>query len=447
MSNFDLSYIFKAIDRFSPSVNKMAEANKKFEDSFSKISDKLDTANKKLERFSEKAKKYILLPMLAIGSYALKNAEQFDDMNFKLQAITGNASDFEKLKKVIDDLSLSFGMKREQVIDATGSLLSAGYSADEVSAKLKQLKVFSIATGESVDNLSSIFTRMKVTGELSSRALIMMSRSGVPLMKEFQKYYNLSDKQMEKIKGHSLGLKLIEPVLTMMTEKGSSFFNVFEEKSRSVGTSIERSHLIIRQMSASLGVGIKHAFNLDENFAKLVDTMERGAIWFNKFMGTEQAMQLIRIIGIIGGVVASMVALTSALKIAGFVLRGIAGIFTVVNAQASVLLMTVYALAKAILAIKGLDFSAIGSELKQFGQMVVSGQGGKALSMLRGGMVAANDETSITGAIGDMLAPKTNLNVDIATPRSTTLQLPSGERIGNISYDAKLGQNTLYAGG
>lgn len=318
MSNYALSYIFKAIDEFCPIVEKMHKSMEKFQAQIGHSNAKLYAFQQTMRTVGMNILKYVAIPMGTIGIYAIKNAEQFKMMEMRLRAFSGSAEKAAMLMQNVRNMSMSTGIKAETLAAASTSLLRYGYTAEQVQNKLKQMSMFSIVSGTDMGAMTSGLGRMKQLGYVTQGFMTRMADKGIPLIAAFREYYHLSDKAWESLKGKAFDFKLIEPVLAKMTEDGSSFAKAYNEMLKSPENSISRIHKAVRDIAASFGAVLMKIFPIEEVLFKIENKMQEFAERAPAFF--ERHKDLIKFLVIAGAITVAVGAILAAWSMMGYII-------------------------------------------------------------------------------------------------------------------------------
>lgn len=285
MSNYDVSYIFKVFDKFSPAMKEMKKALGDMEDGLDKVQKKMSSANEKCSRFGEVAKKtgkYLTLglttPIIGLGTYAVKSAMNFEQMTLSIQAFTGSAEKAAKIMNVVKAESIITPIAQESLANSARLLLSYGTSADNVAKKLHQFSIMSMGSGIDIDTLTRKMGRFELKGYADARMLAMLSSQGLPLtqtIKQMAKAAGMSDAAITKMLGSGkIGWNIIQQAMDRMTKKGSAFYDTAIAKSSTLDARMTEMHSAIRIVAASFGDAILNVIGLNGDVAQVQDKLD-----------------------------------------------------------------------------------------------------------------------------------------------------------------------------
>lgn len=309
MANFDVSYVFEAIDKFSPALNDMKKTMEDFRKGTEKIkfslggfSKKMDEISKKLGSMGKKTFALFTAPFLAVGGYAVKQAMDLEEMNKGFIGVTQSATEAAKIMEKIKDISMSTEWSPEALTDASQKFIGLGMSTDAAMENMETLsKVAEIAKG-GLESVSSIYARMiiasKSKGGIDTKTLNALTQQNIPIM---QKLYEIAkekginlDKALKSKKTKGLSIGWIEEAMR----------RIAIELPDTLGDQLARLHNISRYFAADLGTAALNAFGVTGNFKEMNDKLKAMEKTFNSFLKGHQ--QLVKWVVIIAGIAAAL---------------------------------------------------------------------------------------------------------------------------------------------
>jgi len=345
-------------------------------------------------------------------------------MRIRLEALTESARNASNLTETIKKMSLMTGISPEDLTKTARLLLAQGYSVDQLNQKLKQMSVFAVASGENINEIVAILGRMKTMGFTNIRFMAMLSREGIPMIKAFREYYHLSDKAWGALASRKLSFKLIEPVLSKLTEKGGKFAKSYQEMLKTGQISMKRFHIVLRLISADLADATFQAFGMGGGFSAAVDKLQKMQPEIKKFlannpelvkMGTYFALILVTL-GPMALAIAAVTKVVVALKIA-----------------ISPVALAIIGIVSAVQALKGISFKGVGKEFAQLFNMIKTGRYREIGLGLTSAMGTAGEQTTLGGGIHSAgsslfgyMGKQLNGNINVNAPKSIDLKHGNG---------------------
>jgi len=240
VGNFDISYIFNAVDKMSPVIDKIARTLNKFEDSaknnISKISQVLDTLKTKLQRVGEIGRKGFLRLTLPIGFFArtiIKARAEMEDTEVMFKTMLGSAEKADKLIFKIRDLAAKTPFGEKELFKNSKLLLNFGLSAEEVIPSLTMLGDISGGNVDRFNRLSLAFAQVKSQGRLLGNDMLQMVGAGFNPLQVISEKTGLSMGKLKDIMAKGgISFEHVRKSMKLATSEGGKFFNLMEERSK-----------------------------------------------------------------------------------------------------------------------------------------------------------------------------------------------------------------------
>ena len=294
MSNYDVSYVFKIFDKFSPAIKEMRESLKEFEEGFEHLEKKVKKSDSKLQQFANNINNIgrslsmkLTAPLIAVGGYAMKNASEFNMMTLSLQAFTGSAESAAKVMEEIKNQSMKTPISTDELTKAATMLLQTGTPVNEVSKRLQQMSIMAIATGQDVVSLTNKLSKFHALGSAPPRSFARIMPALIQEMRSMATQAGLSKQAIDKLfggGGTKISWELLQKTMDNLTIKGGAFFNVMEAKSNVWESLLIEIHNELRIMAADLGDVILSFFGIDGSLISLRDKIAIVTKKFHEFL-------------------------------------------------------------------------------------------------------------------------------------------------------------------
>ena len=238
------------IDNFTKVIDGVKVNSEK---AFSSISDSIKKVNDNISGLNA-----------AIGvlgsSAALKkiidSKSEIDKVKLSLNTVFGSQNGGE-LFKDLENLRENSQLSRESLKQEAISLDGYGISVDKISSTLKQLSDVSLGNEATFATLSESFGKVAVNGNLGTRELMAMQKSGFfPLHEIAMKTGESLESVTERMKKGNFTFKEVETALTAVTSAGGRFAGSTDLIAQVVGermnTQLARIPLIMAKIGDSL---------------------------------------------------------------------------------------------------------------------------------------------------------------------------------------------------
>lgn len=306
MAGFNISYLIEVRDKFSQSLTKLQKDLAKIDHQAQVTGSHFAAMGARFNSIGKAMFYGVSLPLIGMAGYALKTTANFQDMQLKLEAVTGSAVAASTMMDNMKSIAESTGVAPESLAKGSQLLLSYGYSLDQVGAQLKTFTDLSAGSGIPLENLIRSIGRMKVMDKF--QAISMQRLAGLPLIPYLKKVYaqmGVNDAQfgvlLHKNKIH---FKEVQEALDLMER--TQFQGMAVKHAKDIGGAMQRLHVIIRYFAFDLGNMFVKSGALDF-FNNLLDVLVRAENKFHEFVSLHP--QLAKMIIVVGSLTAAFAPL------------------------------------------------------------------------------------------------------------------------------------------
>ena len=170
--SFDLSAIFKVVDRASLPIKSIGRSIAKLSEPIAKVSKKLSAMGKKMREVGKGMTMKLTAPIAAFGALAIRSATNFQDAMNKVGAITrASAEDMEKLKVAARDAGKTTQFSATQSADAMSFLAMAGLDVNQTIEALPGTLQLAAAGGMDLATAADIATNVMTSMGLKVKDL------------------------------------------------------------------------------------------------------------------------------------------------------------------------------------------------------------------------------------------------------------------------------------
>ena len=160
------------------------------------------------------------------------NAEYEQSMT-SFEVLLQSADKANSMMKKLETMGAATPFETSDLMKATTQLLAFGTAEEDVTQKLQQLGDLSIGNAEKLDRLTNAYGKMLAKGKVSLEELNMFTEAGVPILKELQKQYDVSQEDFFKmISAGEIGINQINAAMQSMTSEGGQFFGMMEKQAQ-----------------------------------------------------------------------------------------------------------------------------------------------------------------------------------------------------------------------
>lgn len=218
----------------------------------------LQRARGKLNDFAKSAARYGKLAgvaLVGLGVYAVKVAAQFETITVRLKTMLGSMDAAKKMMKDINEFSKRTPYEPAELADATTKLLAFGVEGGNVLTRLQLLGDIASGSGARLQELVSIFGKMKSSGVVALGDLNQLGDRGIPILETLKNQLNLTaDGALRKfVSAGKLGFGDVLTALQSMTTAGGIFFGSMEAQSATLEGRFSTLMGNVKLLASSIG--------------------------------------------------------------------------------------------------------------------------------------------------------------------------------------------------
>lgn len=141
-----------------------------------------------------------------------------------------------------------------QIITASRALLTAGVSAEGMTAQLKTIGDVAAGAGVPITELSQIFAKATNKGKLQAEELNQFAERGIPILDVLAKKWGMNKAQVLKMgEQGKITADVMKEAFETMSGEGGKFFNMMDKQSKTTGGKI--STLIGKMQMIGIKIG------------------------------------------------------------------------------------------------------------------------------------------------------------------------------------------------
>ena len=249
--------------------------------------------------------------MATAGIAGVKFNAQMEQYSTTFEVFTGSA---EKANSILDELQkkgASTPFEFTDLAEATQTMMSFGFSADEALANLDMLGNASQGNAEKLKTITTAFSRMSSSGKVTLEDLNMMIDVGFnPLRQVAEDTGTSMGDVYEKISAGEMSVETVTNAMKKMTSEGGQYFGLMDKQSETLNG---------RLSTLSDTVQMK----LGEAFTGLTDKIS------SMLPGIISFIESLDVNAVLNGIIALVGVLTTVLGIVTS-LRGVIALFNIV---------------------------------------------------------------------------------------------------------------------
>lgn len=178
--------------------------------------------------------------IVAISSKAIEAAARYEDALVSFGVLAGSKDRGAGLVGDLQKLAIDTPFKLQEVLDESKLLLSYGVAVDDITKRLRQLGDVASGTGVDLGRLSLAFGQSLAKGRLQGPEIRQFTEAGVGIRDFVSAFNEIEGKKVSTqgflalVEAGQVSSRVVEVAFDKMTSAGGRFFNLMEERSKTV---------------------------------------------------------------------------------------------------------------------------------------------------------------------------------------------------------------------
>jgi tape measure domain-containing protein len=232
---FTISYVYQAIDRFSPVAGKIGAAFSRVAAKSRKLAQNLKKTSRQLRSLGADLSLKVSAPLAAFAGLALKASANMETLQTSFVSMTGSA---DKAKEVVADL-VDFTAKTPFQLTGVGTaakqLLSFGVQTGNLLPIMKQLGDVAATVDKPIEEIAAIFGKAKAKGKVMTEELLQLAEKGIPIIDVLADRFGVTkDVIFEAASKSQISFDVLAEAMETMTKKGGFAFKGMENQSKTL---------------------------------------------------------------------------------------------------------------------------------------------------------------------------------------------------------------------
>ena len=166
-------------------------------------------------------------------------AGKMETVNTSFKVMLGSATKAKQVLGELNQFSIATPFTPTQVFQAGKALTAFGIEAKQLIPTLKMVGDVASGTGKDFNELSVIYGKAFIAGNIYAEDLNQLMEAGVPIISELSKVMGVQEGQVKKLASEGkIGFKQLELAFQNMTQEGGRFFGMMDEQSKTLEGSI-----------------------------------------------------------------------------------------------------------------------------------------------------------------------------------------------------------------
>jgi len=231
---FNVSYIISATDRFSATGRKIADSMNRIKSNMESLQTAADKTSKKFKSMAG-AMAPVSVGVAGLAGASVMAAAKMETMQTAFTTMTGSAENAALLMQDLRRLAAKTPFELEGIGASTKQLLAFGVQQKDVVSVLTDLGDIAAGANVPLQDMASIYGKMKAKGKAMTEELLQMSDRGIPIIDVLAKQMGVAkDRVFDLASESKISFKDVTKAMASMTGKGGIFFNQMEAQSQTL---------------------------------------------------------------------------------------------------------------------------------------------------------------------------------------------------------------------
>ena len=242
----------------------------------------------------------LTLPLVSLGGVALKTASDFEQLQVRLETLTGSAKAGRKQFERLQQFSAGTPFQLQDLVKANNTLLGFGLSADEAFTSLQQLGDVASATGADLQSIAVAFGQSSAEGKLFTRDIRQFINQGVPAVDLLANSMGVARSEVFTLAEEGkISFKILQDAIAQATQAGGKFAGATKAQSQTIAGLFSTLRDNVSLALGELGKELVRAFNLDKLVTDLTNKVKAVTTVF-KALSDDVKKRMFIVAGVLG---------------------------------------------------------------------------------------------------------------------------------------------------
>jgi tape measure domain-containing protein len=260
----------------------------------------------------------LTLSIASLGGVALKTASDFEQLEVRLQTLTGSAKAGRKQFELLQKFSAGTPFQLQDLVKANNTLLGFGLSAEDSFIALQQLGDVASATGADLQSIAVAFGQSSAEGKLFTRDIRQFINQGVPAVDLLAESMGVARSEVFTLAEEGkISFKVLQDAISQATSAGGKFAGATKAQSQTIAGLFSTLRDNVSLALGELGKELVRAFDLDKLVTDLTNKVKAVTTVF-KAMSSDVKKQMLIFAGVLGASGPALLALKGIIAVITF---------------------------------------------------------------------------------------------------------------------------------
>lgn len=242
----------------------------------------------------------LTLPIAGVGITALKTASDFEQLEVRLNTLTGSAEAGAKQFQRLQQFSAGTPFQLQDLVKANNTLLGFGLNAEDAFNSLQQLGDVASATGADLQSIAVAFGQSSAEGKLFTRDIRQFINQGVPAVDLLAQSMGVARSEVFTLAEEGkISFQILQDAIAQSTSEGGKFAGATKAQSKTIAGLFSTLKDNVALALGELGNELVKVFNLNELIPELTKKIQIITDVF-KNLDDDVKRRLISLAGVLG---------------------------------------------------------------------------------------------------------------------------------------------------
>lgn len=177
----------------------------------------------------------IATAIAAIGTASLRATAELETMRVAFESMVGDVTKANALLDQLKEFSAKTPFQLENIAGAARQLLAAGVAAEDVTNELKVLGDIAAGANIPLNDMASIFAKIRNKGKAFTEELLQLSDRGIPIISVLAEKLQITKEEVFDLASKGkLSFDIMRQAMEDMSGKGGIFFDQMSKQSETL---------------------------------------------------------------------------------------------------------------------------------------------------------------------------------------------------------------------
>lgn len=276
MNGLNLKLILSLVDKITGPVRKLRDQFvtkiKAMSDAVFKFGERFEKVGKKISEAGGWLTTRVTLPIAGLGIMSVRTAGQVEQLALQLEGVAGGATEAEAYLKKLMAFNRGKPFELGDLVNAAGSLRSAGYDEDRTGEILAMTGEMAAKMKKPISEVVGLYLDMRMAGKVGASELLNMTKAQVPLVAQLAQTLGVSEQRVYKLaEDGKISFRQVRDAMREITKEGGALHGTMNKYGRSIFGMFDDLKRGISETLGVIGADLYKQLAIGEKIQKLTE--------------------------------------------------------------------------------------------------------------------------------------------------------------------------------